>query len=387
MTHPQRDSEPPPGPAEARSSADMTVETTDDGTTSPGEPPRDSATVLAVRPPSTEHAIAQVEAPARGELVSTQRPRAERRNAARVYIDSLQTEDSRASGIGALRRVARVLDLDPDQWDVLPWHALTASAASRARDRLTTQHAPTTARQSLNILKGVLKTAWRLGQIDREQWMRVTDWSPVRGSMPTVGRELAKEEIQQLKAYCEKCPPFYGALAWAMFACALGGGLRRIELVRLRTTDLSDDARYLLVQGKGGKTATQPIDAWVGAAVESWLAQRSRLEFQHDRMFVYAESARRINKQPISKWQVWKMLQDVANAAGVAHFTPHDLRRTFITAFLREKGDLHRAKELARHASITMTARYDRRGPEETAEAAKVVGQVWFGETKRSKTR
>ena len=51
------------------------------------------------------------------------------------------------------------------------------------------------------------------------------------------------------------------------------------------------------------------------------------------------------------------------------HFTPHDLRRTFITRLLEKGADALTVSKLAGHNSVQTTLGYDKRG-EKTKQAA-----------------
>jgi integrase/recombinase XerD len=72
----------------------------------------------------------------------------------------------------------------------------------------------------------------------------------------------------------------------------------------------------------------------------------------------------RVLPQGITSQAILKNLQRLANKTEVDEFSPHDLRRTFITELISRGGDLFSVQRLAGHADVKTTARYDRRGEE-----------------------
>lgn len=67
------------------------------------------------------------------------------------------------------------------------------------------------------------------------------------------------------------------------------------------------------------------------------------------------------------------LLRRRAAQARVPAFTPHEVRRTFISDLLDSGADMVTVQKLARHSSIQTTARYDRLGQETKRRAAQLL--------------
>ncbi len=66
---------------------------------------------------------------------------------------------------------------------------------------------------------------------------------------------------------------------------------------------------------------------------------------------------------------IYNLLQKRAEEAGVKTFSPHDLRRTFVSNLLDAGADIATVARMAGHANLQTTMRYDRR-PEEAKRRA-----------------
>jgi site-specific recombinase XerD len=148
----------------------------------------------------------------------------------------------------------------------------------------------------------------------------------------------------------------------AILAALYGGGLRRAELVSLDVDDWGDGE--LRVLGKGNKERRVPLSPPAAACIDAWCVCRGR---QPGALFVSLRRSRRVR---MADSGVYAILMSLADLADVERFSPHDLRRTYVSELLDAGVDLATAQALAGHADPATTARYDRRGKRAQREAA-----------------
>jgi site-specific recombinase XerD len=76
---------------------------------------------------------------------------------------------------------------------------------------------------------------------------------------------------------------------------------------------------------------------------------------------------------------IYNVLVKRALDAGVKEFSPHDLRRTFVSHLLDAGADIATVTKMAGHSSVNTTARYDRRPDEAKQKAASLLHVPYRG--------
>ena len=85
---------------------------------------------------------------------------------------------------------------------------------------------------------------------------------------------------------------------------------------------------------------------------------------------VPVDKAGRIVLRRLTPESVFDRLQALAKRTGISRFSPHDMRRSFISDLLDNGADLAVVQAMAGHANPATTARYDRRGERAKQRAA-----------------
>jgi site-specific recombinase XerD len=297
---------------------------------------------------------------------------------AAVYLARL-APGSRRTMLDALNIVAGLLTSGRCTAETLDWGRVRYPHAAAVRAALADKHSAAYANKILAALKGTLKEAWRLGLMSAEEFHRAADLPKVSGETLPRGRALSCGELRALFATCAADKTPAGARDAAMLALLYGAGLRRAELTALDLADFDAGTGALAIRsGKGRKARVVYATNGAAAALAAWIAQRGA---EPGPLFLPMAGRRKqvAEERRITDQTVYDTLRRRAAQAGVRDFSPHDLRRTFVTHLIEAGADLLAVQRLAGHANLETTARYDRRGEQAKRQASEML-HVPFGE-------
>lgn len=254
-----------------------------------------------------------------------------------VYLARL-APSSRRPMHAALEDAARILTSGRLAAEAVPWHHLARQHLIALRSQIAAAYAPSTANRILTAVRSVLQECWELGYMSSEDQRRACTIPPIRGHRLPKGRMLSADELGRLFRVCAEDLSPAGRRDAAMLAVLYGTGPRRSEVVNLDLADYQSVSKALTVrQGKGNKDRLLLLNALCTQAVREWLMVRG----QHPGpLFVPLSKGGRLLGRRLSDKAVTWILQTRAAQANVAAFSPHDLRRTFISSLLDASVDL-----------------------------------------------
>ena len=221
--------------------------------------------------------------------------------------------------------------------------------------------ATSTVARRLSIISGFFSYLLARGDIEanpvprglptRRQRQRPGQGVPLTRRTRRLPRILTPEEVDQLtlalRTHRDR----------AMVAVMVFGGLRRCEVLGLRTGDLRvAERRVFVADGKGGHQRLIPVSARFFTALAAYLDTERPADAETDRVFVVLKGPTR--GRPLSVRGLDEVLAGARARAGLAHATCHELRHTCLTR-LREAGmALEAVRAQAGHASIESTRIY-----------------------------
>jgi integrase/recombinase XerD len=286
-------------------------------------------------------------------------------NPVTVYLSGLANQRVRDVQRQAVETVSEYLIGSKDILSI-NWSKLRYSHCQMIRSKLVEHYSASTTNRILSALRGVLKAAFLNDQMKAEDYQKAIMVKNVKGETVPAGRELSSDELEKLMKVCLEDNSNAGIRDAAIIALLYSGGLRRAELVN--ATNYSNGK--LVITGKGNKERTIYLENGAKDAMDAWLKIRG---YAQGFLFWPINKSGKMRNAKLTTQAVYNILVKRGEEAGIENFSPHDMRRTFISDLLANGIDISTVSRMAGHASVQTTARYDRRPEEEKQKAAKTL--------------
>ncbi len=251
------------------------------------------------------------------------------------------------------------------------WQDLRFQHTTMIRTVLMREYSDATVNVMLSALRGVIRTAWKLGYMDAESYQRAVDVANVKSETLPSGRDVRPLEMKALLDTCNLNdePTRKDVRDAAMMAVLYATGLRRAECASLLVEDYeTESGKIAITRGKGKKQRTVYIANKAKQLLDLWLVVRG--EHEGELWHAIDRHGNMDTSKGITAQAIYNMLRSRAKQAGISNFSPHDLRRTFVGNALDAGIDTVTVSKIVGHASPATTARYDRRGERAKEQAA-----------------
>lgn len=132
-------------------------------------------------------------------------------------------------------------------------------------------------------------------------------------------------------------------------------GIRRAELINLKTSNIDLSGNTIKVLGKRNKERIIPILPVIAEQIRKYLAERASLQDvkQEDSFFIL------LNGVKLNDSFVYRLINYYfSNVSEKVKKSPHILRHTFATHLLNNGADINSVKELLGHSSLASTQVY-----------------------------
>ena len=132
-------------------------------------------------------------------------------------------------------------------------------------------------------------------------------------------------------------------------------GVRRIELINLKLSNLDQDLSIIKVMGKRNKERIIPILPKLKQTLTTYFNLKSRLTFSNksDYLFI-SKTGNKLSEKFVYRTvnEYFKLVSPKIKRA------PHVLRHSFATHLINEGADINSVKELLGHSSLSSTQVY-----------------------------
>jgi integrase len=216
---------------------------------------------------------------------------------------------------------------------------------------------PSTINVRLSAVRKLVGEARRNNMIGSEEAASLTDIPNISQKGTRLGNWLNREQAKELLAVPDRST-LKGKRDYVILALLVGCALRRNELAELDVETIQQrEGRWVLadLEGKGRRIRTVAIPIWVKHGINAWMTAAG---IEDGRLLRSVSKSGKVNRDTLSDWAVWSVVEQSSKQIGIEHFGAHDLRRTCAKLCRKNGGDLEQIKFLLGHSSIQTTERY-----------------------------
>jgi len=166
---------------------------------------------------------------------------------------------------------------------------------------------------------------------------------------------FSEEEIKTVLQELNFATDFEGLRNKLIIELFYATGIRRIELVQLKLSDVDLANKTLKVLGKRNKERFIPLIPSVLETMKSYFSVRKELNVTQDESYLFLTK----NGVKIYETLVYRIINDYFSKASTkVKRSPHILRHSFATHLLSQGANLNAVKELLGHSSLAATQVY-----------------------------
>lgn len=283
-------------------------------------------------------------------------------NVVTTYMAQLRTGPSRFTTLCRLRRAVRYWSkgahLDPYSFE---WDKLTLGQTIAYKEHLTKTVKFNTCNAELAAIRKIIDISYKLGQMSPAKYRTFHLLTKIKGESGEAGRMLTQDELTKLvSAPKSRMNRRRVALILLLYGC----GLRISEALSLAISRFSkkENRVCVTVNGKGNKVREVPVPSSIEDFLISFAGDVQNENAIDNIADPFLFPSNRNARKPMTQHAARLDLQKFARGVGVEHFTPHDMRRTYISELFGQGADVAVISKLVGHAHITQTVKYDRRG-------------------------
>ncbi len=166
---------------------------------------------------------------------------------------------------------------------------------------------------------------------------------------------FSKEELKQVLENSIEVVDFESARNRLIIELFYATGIRRIELVNIKLSDLDLSKNHIKVLGKRNKERYMPLLSSLVNTLDIYLSYRNSLPKITDKEYLF------LTKKGVKIYEmlVYRIINKYFSvASSKAKCSPHVLRHSFATHLLNEGADLNAVKELLGHTNLAATQVY-----------------------------